>query len=368
MISQIAKNLFAAGLLIAGLIPAAAQSVTVTDITGRDVQIVGPVERVVLSDFRQIIGLSLIDRNVGARVVGAGSKSRVGPDLQAELESQFPGITSVPELAENSPTLSAEQVISIAPDLVILSDPASPATNQLVEQLGRAGIPTVFVDFRINPFENTLPSLRIAAAALGSGDQAAEFIEFYRARRDTVTDRAKSLTNRPSVLMHLQATQVRRCCMSLSDVSLGRFITAAGGTNIGAQVIPGTFAQIAPEYVLAYQPDIYIATGGHQLEQEYGLIVGPGITSEMARETLIKLTQTPIIRDLDAVAAGRSHGMWHSIHNSPLNIIALELLAQWIHPEVFGDLNPQKTLNEINARFLPFEFKGAIWTSAGERP
>lgn len=361
----VVRILLVFGLLLATQLPAAAQSVTVTDITGREVTIDGPVKRVVLSDFRQIIGLSLIDRTLGARVVGAGSKSRVGPELRAALEARFPGITSVPELAESAPSLSAEQVIALMPDLVILSEPAGPVTLQLVDQLSQANIPAVFVDFRINPFENTVPSLRIAATALGSGQQAEAFIAFYRNHRDRVTDQAAQLTERPSVLLHLQATQVRQCCMSLSDVSLGRFITAAGGHNIGAAVIPGTFAQIAPEYVLAYQPDVYIATGGRQLEQDDGLIVGPGIPPDQAQRSLIDLIKTPIIRDLSAVAKGRSHGLWHSIHNSPLNIIALELLAKWIHPEAFADLNPQQTLDEINARFLPFDFAGAIWTSAG---
>ncbi|MDA7964897.1 ABC transporter substrate-binding protein [Ruegeria sp.] len=357
------------GLLLVGLTPLAAAPVTVTDIAGREVTIDGPVRRIVLSDFRQIIGLSLIDPEIGGRVVGAGSKSRVGPELRAALEARFPGITGVPELAETSPSVSAEQVIALAPDLVILSDPAGPATAQLVDQLGHAGIPTVYVDFRINPFDNTLPSLRIAAAAMGSGAQAEAFIEFYRSHRDRITERTAMLTERPSVLMHLQATQVRQCCMSLSDVSLGRFITAAGGHNIGAEIIPGTFAQIAPEFVLAYQPDIYIATGGRQLEQDEGLITGPGVPPALARRSLVDLTRnTPLIRDLDAVANGRSYGMWHSIHNSPLNILALELMAQWFHPDLFGDLDPQQTLDEINARFLPFEFKGAIWTSLDGQP
>ncbi|NVO57351.1 ABC transporter substrate-binding protein [Rhodobacteraceae bacterium B1Z28] len=347
---------------------ASAQSVKVTDIIGRQVTVDGPVKRLVISDFRQIIGLSLIDRNVGNLIVGAGSKSRVGPELRAELEKQFPGITSVPELAENSPVISAEQVIALNPDLLILSDPPGPAINQVVAQLDRAGIPTVFIDFRLNPYENTLPSLTIAAEVLGSGPQAAEFLAFYRQHRDRVVDHAAGLADRPAVLMHLQATPTRQCCMSLGEISLGRFITAAGGRNIGTDIIPGAFAQISPEYVLSHQPDIYIATGGRQLESNEGLIVGPGVSADLAHASLMSLQETPILSDLDAIAGGRSYGLWHSIHNSPLNIVALELLARWIHPQEFAGLDPQQTLDEINARFLPFEFDGAIWTAAKDKP
>jgi iron complex transport system substrate-binding protein len=36
-------------------------------------------------------------------------------------------------------------------------------------------------------------------------------------------------------------------------------------------------------------------------------------------------------------------------------------MAKWIHPELFADLNPRATLDEINSRFLAVPYRGDYW-------
>ncbi|ACI93956.1 periplasmic binding protein [Afipia carboxidovorans OM5] len=55
---------------------------------------------------------------------------------------------------------------------------------------------------------------------------------------------------------------------------------------------------------------------------------------------------------------GRIHGMFHNLMSTPLNIVATEALAKWIHPSLFGDLDPAQTIDEINRRFLSVPLKG----------
>ena len=40
---------------------------------------------------------------------------------------------------------------------------------------------------------------------------------------------------------------------------------------------------------------------------------------------------------------------------------AAEVLAKWIHPELFADLDPAATLAEINKRFLAVPYTGDFW-------
>jgi iron complex transport system substrate-binding protein len=47
----------------------------------------------------------------------------------------------------------------------------------------------------------------------------------------------------------------------------------------------------------------------------------------------------------------------------PLNIVAVEAVARWVRPEIFGDLDPGATLAEINSRFSALPFDGALWVS-----
>ncbi len=42
-------------------------------------------------------------------------------------------------------------------------------------------------------------------------------------------------------------------------------------------------------------------------------------------------------------------------------MLAAERLAQWLHPALFADLDPDKTLAEINTRFLAARIEGPLW-------
>jgi iron complex transport system substrate-binding protein len=64
---------------------------------------------------------------------------------------------------------------------------------------------------------------------------------------------------------------------------------------------------------------------------------------------------------LSAARNGRAHGLGHLFNDTPAHIVAIEALAKWIHPERFGDLDPQATLNEISARFSAIPLDGAFW-------
>ena len=57
------------------------------------------------------------------------------------------------------------------------------------------------------------------------------------------------------------------------------------------------------------------------------------------------------------------HGLWHDFYNSPYNILAIEAMAKWIHPEKFASLDPQHTLEQINQQFLGMPLAGQYWIS-----
>ncbi len=57
------------------------------------------------------------------------------------------------------------------------------------------------------------------------------------------------------------------------------------------------------------------------------------------------------------------HAIDLSLLVSPLNFIAFEALAKWVLPELFADVDPQATLDEINRRFLKSPWKGPFWAS-----
>ncbi|MCF3639302.1 ABC transporter substrate-binding protein [Rhizobium sp. TRM95111] len=336
-----------------------------TDLAGRTVTVTRPVHRIVLAEARQLVSLSFVDKAVIERVVGVAGIGQFDPEARRAYEALHPSFASVPQLDDGSGNLSAELTIAQEPDLVIMSGHVGPDPRReaLMDTFAAAGIATVFIDFRADPYDNTIPSVALLGRVLGTEATASEFVDFYREHRQRVVERVATLSDRPTVLLHMQASGEDRCCTSPSSANLGRFIREAGGTNIGENVVRGAFAQLTPEYVLAQDPDIYIGTGGRHLANSNGIVAGPGISETEALSSLRAIAAMPVLSELSAMHNGRAHGLWHNFTNSPLNIVALEVMATWFHPEAFSDLDPNETVREINTRFLPVPFEGAAWAS-----
>jgi iron complex transport system substrate-binding protein len=151
------------------------------------------------------------------------------------------------------------------------------------------------------------------------------------------------------------------CCNSPGKGNIGDYITFVGGHNIGADVLPGAAGRVSVEYIVSQNPEVYIATGGPHLEKTGGLVLGPGYSVDRARAALRKMTERPGISLIPAVKAGRVYGLAHQLLNSPLDILAVEALARWIHPDLFRDVDPDRTLAEMNRRFLVVPLDGVQW-------
>lgn len=340
-------------------LPAAAEELTVTDLAGRSVTVTLPVSRIVLSEARQIPTLAMIDPSVADRIAGTAGTRLFDPEAREAYFMAFPRLAAALKLDDEASNLSAEKALNAEPDLVIMSGGMgpNPKSDALVATLESAGIPTIYIDLRANPF----PTMELLGKVLGKEEQARAFVDFYLEHRQAVLDRVAGIADRPKVLLEMQAGAESYCCIAPSRVNLGRFVAEAGGINIGEAVVPGAFSPLAPEYVLTENPEVFIGTGGRHLASTGGVVAGPGISREEALASLERITARPVIAELRAVKERRAYGLWHNYHNSPLNIVALELMAKWFHPQAFADLDPQATIDEINARFLPVPFEGATW-------
>lgn len=78
---------------------------------------------------------------------------------------------------------------------------------------------------------------------------------------------------------------------------------------------------------------------------------------------LARITARPEFAALRPIQAGQAHGLWHDFYNSPFNILAVEAMARWIHPQRFADLDPARTMGEING-MLKVGLDGQYWIDA----
>lgn len=369
--SRLLRSLATLALLCLGWLGLAlpAEALTVTDVLGRKVEVSGNAQRVVLGEGRLFFALALLDRdNPFQRVVGWQNDVRLlDPHTFDVYAQRFPQVKQIPLIGQASEqSVSAEQILALKPDLAVFSIAGEGPTQHspIADILAAAGVPVVFVDFRVHPIEGVRTSLTALGAALGRQAEADQYLKFYDAHLQRIRDGVAGLddAHKPSVFLELLAGVWQAPGHTTGKSGLGSVIDTVGGRNIAAGVVPGALGDISVEYALSAKPDLYIATGNRQP----GLILGAGVSQQQARESLGKVLQRPEFASLDAIRNGKAHGLWHDFYNSPFNILAIEAMARWVHPERFQDLDPAKTQAQINQDFLRIGLDGTYWIDAGQ--
>lgn len=345
----------------------AQETITVKDVAGREVTLSRPVKRIVLGEGRQLLALSLLHPDP-ASILAAwpADLQRQDKVLYDQFRSRFPALDRVPIVGRGSEdTFSVEQALAPNPDVAILSGGYGPSarSGEVIRKLEAAGIPVVFIDFVESPLKNTVPSIQLLGRLLGQEARAEAFVAFYQSRMDRIRMRLEqSKPALPTVLMHAHAG-LHGCCNAPGRATIGAFIDAAGGYNIAVDALKQPVGQLSAEYVMTRNPDVYVGTGGIHLDGVGGLVMGPGVDPEVSRERLATVVKNPVLAGISAVQHGRVHGIWHLFNNNPLNVIAVEALARWFHPAMFGDVDPDASLREVNEKFLPIPLKGTFWVS-----
>ncbi|XBY45728.1 ABC transporter substrate-binding protein [Methyloraptor flagellatus] len=370
-----------AGAMLAGLgrpgRAAPSGGITVTDILGRSVTVAGPVERVILGEGRQIAFVAALDREAPfRRVVGwRDDLIKSDPATFDAYRARFPDIASLPRFGTVSTGgFDVERAIALAPDLVVFNVEARGSIDEsrVVDKLASVGIPCVFIDFRDRPFEHTEPSMRILGRLFGREDVAEAMIAFRRAEIARVTERLAAHPDlvRPLVEIDRIPGTTDDCCLSFGAENFGRVVEIAGGRNLGSALIPGTFGILNPEAIVAADPAVVIATGGNWQAIAPGggwVGLGPGADLAEARRRLAALMRRPAFVETSAVRTGRVHAIWHQFYNTPYQFVAVQVIARWLHPELFADLDPDATFRTLHERFLPVAYRPGYWVDLVER-
>ncbi len=354
--------------LLSSAMPGSAQAVEVTDVLGRQVEVPDTPQRIVLGEGRLFYALGLLDKDDPfKRVVGWQNDMRLlDPHTYAAYAERFPHITDIPLIGQASEqSVSAEQILSLHPDLAIFSISGEGPTQHspVADLLDQAGIPVLFIDFRVHPIEGVHTSMKALGEVLGKTQQAQEYLAFYDRSLQTIRDSVGTVEDdeRPQVFLELLPRVWQAPGHTTGRSGMGDIIEAVGGHNIAADVVPGALGDVNVEYVLQADPDVYIATGN----REPGLLLGADVSESDAQSSFKQVLERPEFRNLRAIREGHAHALWHDFYNSPYNILAIEAMARWIHPELFSEQDAEATREELNG-FLPMPLEGTYWLDQPE--
>jgi len=337
---------------------------TVTDAIGREVTLPAKPKAILLGSGFNLVALSLIHPDPVSLLAGwSGDMKGDNPEIYESFRRKFPAIADVPQIDDGTgPGLSFETLLTLKADLAILANWQADTEpgKRAIDYLTGIGVPVIVVDFNNDPLTSTPRMMRLLGKILERDEQADAFAQFYEDKLALIRARLAARPEpRPLVLMDA-FPQADRCCWAYGTGGLGEFLTIAGGRNIAEGTLPRPGGTVNAEAVMAANPDIYIATsspGG-----KYGtLSIGPGISEDEAQQTLARTIEAPALSSIRAVQEKRVHGLWNFFNAIPLNIVAAEAFAAWIRPDLFSDLDPKKSLAEINTRFAAVPFEGTYW-------
>ncbi|HEX9038755.1 MAG TPA: cobalamin-binding protein [Ktedonobacterales bacterium] len=213
-------------------------------------------------------------------------------------------------LAEIDPTLIVTQrlceVCAVAYDEVLEAVRSLPRRSQII-------------NLEPERLDDVLRDIETVGAATGRESEAAALTASLRARVEHVRDIAATATTRPRVAFIEWLDPI--FCGGHWNPEL---ITIAGGQdNIGK--LGGRSEQVAWERIVADQPEVMV-------------IAACGFTEERAREDEPLLRALPGFADLPCARAGRVHfvdGAAYFSRPGPRLVDSLELLARFIHPQLF---------------------------------
>ncbi|MGL1921496.1 MAG: ABC transporter substrate-binding protein [Hyphomicrobiales bacterium] len=372
-ILRFATAMTAATLAIGMSVSAAvAEMITVTDIAGREVEVTLDPTKVIISEGRNLYAVSIIDReNPFKRIIGWRDDMKLyDPDAYRKYIAKFPEGEDVPLYGRASKgEFSVEQAIKAEAELVIFpfGDYESTKELHLLEQLEKAGIASVFIDFRQRPTQNTIPSVLLLGKIFNERANADEFVDFYIKSMRLVFNAVGEIPHdkRPTVFIDRAAGYTAgTCCKTFGSANMGRLVEEAGGINWGSTKIAGFAGDVNPESIFTTNPDIIIGTGANWSEAKKdttAVLLGYDAVEEENQKRLAALAARPGWPKLQAVQNKRFYSVYHQFYNSPFHFIAVQQFAKWIHPEYFKDLDPEANFKELHNKFLPFDYSGQFF-------
>jgi len=357
----IKKALLGAALLLSPLLAMAQDwPVTVNDIDNRTVTIPQAPQRIILQDGRDILTLAMLERdNPFAKVVAWNNlPKKQDTETWNVLKRKWPEAEKILDMKfSDQGNVDLETVISRQPDLMIAQLRAKPSLVQsgVLAKLEALHVPVVFVDYELHPVENTVPSIALLGKVLGQRERAQAYIDFYQQRLDKIHQRLAKVAKKPLVFIEPIAGVAgldNGCCFTHARNGWGGLVEAAGGVNIGSQLLPGASGNVSVEKIISLNPDYYLMTGSKRPAKGTAIIpFGYNVAESDVAAAFNALVSRQGVSSIPAVAQGHTGALYHHFYNNPYNIIAIEALSKIFYPTRFNDVDPLADYHQLIKNF-----------------
>ena len=288
-------------------------ALTVKDAAGRTIEFAEMPDRIVLAEGRAAYATALLQENPLDNIVAYGQdlvkNAGAFRDKLLELQPEAKDLPAIGMIQKGDVTV--ENLLAQDPDVVIMTLDQKKAAEEsgMIADMDAADITYAYIDFRQKPLENTTVSMQLLGDLLGQSERAAKYNEFYDAKVKEISERTAKIAEKPDVLLWT-AAGYNECCAIAGNVHLGTLVTAAGGHNLGPEVLGPETKTITPEKMIELNPEKIIVTGGewardpNKTDLFRHVEMGYQSNAELAKETSSGPLQLPGFELLEAPQTG----------------------------------------------------------------
>lgn len=201
--------------------------------------------------------------------------------------------------------LNAELVVAAQPDIVLVAFWSNQDEVRLIEDLGYA----VYTFTGFSTVQDALDNIRRVGEITGNEAEAKQLIDAFWQRYDAVRERVEGRP-RPAVLSWDSWLTTTGVGTSMHDI-----IEMAGGVNLAAEHGIEGWQPIDAETIIAMAPQVIITHEGE--------------------EWVWRILEDPVLQTVPAVREGKVYSIQHAEALNHHFILAIEQLAELLHPEAF---------------------------------
>lgn len=361
---RLCRSLFAYSLLL-GAFSAQAEIKTIQDVLGRDVEVDVPVKRAVLAfyypDYIATTGVENFDNVVG---ISREFWEKFNAGSWALFSEKMPKLKDIADIGNiNTGTFSTEKTLALKPDVLILADWQYQTLASEIPRIEHAGIPVVVVDFNAQTVERHTQSAKIFGVLAGTEERAEKVVTEYAQGIKLIQDCiAKAKVAKPKIYVEFGNKGPSEHSFTFGNNMWGAIANTAGGDNIAAPFVEN-WGPINPEQLLASKPDVIMISGTEAGTKENQEIMAMGINIEEqdAQRRLKGFVNRTGWQTLPAVKTGRVFGLYHTASRSLADLASAQFMAKALYPEIFADINPEKTYLDFHRNYLSIEPKGTFF-------
>ncbi|MFO3717192.1 ABC transporter substrate-binding protein [Anaerococcus sp. ENR1011] len=336
---------------------------TITDLSGNEITLEKPLDKVIIqgsSSGGPFMTMMYLDKdNFLSKIAAMDDSVKLDRnDFYTRLEKVMPEIEEVPRIANFMDNdFSYEAILNTDADGIIAPIGFKTQIEAIQEKID---IPVFYVDYHSQEFDKHIASTKLIADVTGLDKNLDELIDFYTSKVSPIIERKFDESKKPKVYVEHGYEGEKEYGNSYgSNKMWGKIVEDCGGHNIGSDALGADEAiPLASEFVLSENPEKIILTGSQWIEKPHSMKMGYDTTADWVHEKIDKYKTRPGWSDLDAMKNHEVYVISQQLVRDMSDFYAYEYLAKTLHPDIYGDLDPDKDLKEFYEKFMPIDLEG----------